>query len=261
MLDFFSSFLSLLVSTAIPAFVGLLAITNLGSRIKSRYMTSFALGIFFWFFVDTIEGSGDLDVNAGFEGGLGQLVVIALFAAGLILFLWADRNVFVGGEQTPTLAIPILVAVAVGIHGFGEGSAFGNTIATTTNSSLLGAFGGVSAGIAYALHKALEPMMIGAIYVCAQGAKSASRRMTDILVLTLVFTLPSLVGAATGYYLEYDSNYSFALGTGASIYVALRLAKQLFAGGEASSQSESLKAALWLLFGFICIYIAALFHS
>jgi hypothetical protein len=73
--------------------------------------------------------------------------------------------------------------------------------------------------------------------------------------------VPSLIGATTGYYVAYDATYFFALGTGTSIYAGLRLARLLFVNTEGYVSDESIKIALSLVIGFLCIYIAALFHS
>jgi zinc transporter ZupT len=269
MLDFGVSFLAWLAATAGPAFLGLLLITAAGrSSFNGKYLAAFALGIFLWFFVDTIGGSANLDVNAGFTGGVDQVAIVALFVIGLLFFLSVSGDLLSpeSGIGKYGLTVPILVAIAVGMHGFGEGTAFGATASSTPSASLLDAFGGLTAGVAYALHKALEPMMIGACYIvyALDRAKNKPivRYIGDILVLTILFVVPSLIGAATGYYISYDASYFFALGTGTSIYVALRLARPLFLNMEASGSSrESVKSALLIAFGFLCIYFAALFHA
>jgi zinc transporter ZupT len=265
LLGFADSFLAWFASTAAPAFVGLALITAAGRFVRPRFLAAFAFGIFLWFFVDTISGSANLDVNLGFTGGLNQFVVFVLFVAGVILLFQADRRLFSSDALGESLdfRIPLLVAIAVGVHGFGEGTAFGSTAATTSSTSLLQAFGGVSAGVAYALHKALEPMMIGACYVAysQERGKKASAWLRDLLVLTVLFTVPSLVGAATGYYIGYDATFFFALGTGTSIYAALRLVRPLFADSGTTKSYESVKTGLWIVFGFACIYFAALLHS
>lgn len=254
-----------LAATAIPGFIGLLLITGALRWVKGRFLAAFALGIFLWFFVDTIGGSANLDVNAGFTGGIDQIAIVALFVVGVLLFFSLGGDIFSPGSSggTMNLTIPLLVAVAVGIHGFGEGTAFGSTASSTPSTSLLDAFGGLTAGVAYALHKALEPMMIGACYVVYSfdRAKSAGKYLADVLLLTILFVAPSLIGATTGYFVNYDASYFFALGTGTSIYAALRLARPLFMSGETSHSNDSIKVALALVLGFLCIYLAALFHS
>lgn len=266
MLDFAPSFLAWTASTSIPAFLGLLAIIWANKHVSSTYLAAFGLGIFLWFFLDTIGSSADLDVNSGFRGGVAQVVVVLLFLFGLSFFIWADRNRAIFLPESAMgkygMVIPVLVAGAVGIHGLGEGAAFGATAFSTTSGSLLDAFGGVTAGVAYVLHKALEPMMIGACYCIYSKSQSGISRkvIKDIFLLTTIFIVTSLLGAATGYFLVYDTTYFFAFGTGTSIYAALRLAGPLFIRDNASPKA-SFRLAAAIMLGFIAIYFAALFHS
>ena len=265
MLPFAQSFLVWAIATAVPALFGIALVVAVGRRTSPRYSAAFAMGIFFWFFVDTIEGSSDLNVNAGFAGGVSQAAMVILFAAGVLSFFVIDRDVFSQSEgaRIGGLAIPMLAALAIGVHGFGEGTAFGSTAAMTPGSSILDAFGGTTAGVAYALHKMLEPMMAGALYVAYRESNTAGAgsRVRDILLLGLLFVVPSLVGAITGYFISYDATFFFALGTGTSIYVALRLAKQTLQPAAASERQASVKTSVALLLGFILIYLAALLHS
>src|SRR3989441_6630169 len=163
MIGFTEGFLDWLASTAIPAFVGLLVVVWAGRVVKPKYLAAFALGIFLWFFVDTIQGSALLDVNAGFTGGAAQVAAVGLFIIGVLSVFWIDRRHGLFSSEstmaTVSVAVPLLVAAAIGIHGLGEGAAFGATAYSTSSTSLLDAFGGVSAGVAYLLHKGLEPMM------------------------------------------------------------------------------------------------------
>jgi len=245
--------------------MGVSLIFIVGRRTSPRLVAAFALGIFFWFFVDTIEGSSDLDVGAGFAGGIDQVVMVVLFVAGILVFFALDKGFFSeeGGAPTVGLTVPLLAALAIGFHGFGEGTAFGSTAALTSSSSIMDAFGGVAAGAAYALHKMFEPMMAGALYVTWVGDSrgGAATRAKDILLLTSLFVLPSILGAATGYFISYDATYFFALGTGTAIYTAFRLAKQVFRTPGRPRSAESLKVAVAVMIGFILIYLAALLHS
>src|SRR5438445_11939277 len=267
MLGFAESFLPWTASTLIPAFVGLLLIVLIGIKLQARYVAAFAFGILFWFFVDTITGAASLDVNSGFSGGVGQLAIVGLFVSGLLSFcsVVVNRNIFapqlaVGKHG---LAIPVLVAVALGIHGLGEGAAFGGTAALTTSTSLLDTFGGISGGVAYVLHKALEPMIIGACYCAYSIAHShnTTRKLRDLAVLSTIFTIPSLIGAASGYYLTYDSSYFYALGTGTAIYAAVRLFGPMFDNSKVVTSKESITMAILITLGLLTIYFAALFHS
>jgi hypothetical protein len=267
MIGFLDSFVPWTAATFIPALVGLAIIVLAGDFLKPRYLAAFAIGIFLWFFVDTIGGSASLDVNSGFNGGGGQISLTGLFTVGLLFFFIIDRKRNVLSPQLAVgkygLVIPILVAASIGIHGLGEGAAFGGTASTISSTSLLDAFGSISAGVAYVLHKALEPMMIGACYCIysKDHAKRTTSRVRDILVLAIIFTIPSLIGAATGYFLTYDSSFFFALGTGTSVYALTRLTGPLFDNIQPLSAKESVTIAVLIILGLLTIYFAALFHS
>jgi len=264
-LPFTETFLTFVGSTVIPAIGGLVLVAVPGRWVGTRYVTAFAIGIFFWFFVDTIEGSAKLDVNAGFAGGAAQAAEVLLFLVGALLFFSADKAVF---SQEPTMlghgfVTPMLAALAIGIHGFGEGAAFGSLASLTSSTSLLDAMGGLSAGVAYVFHKILEPMIIGALYVSYfdSSTKRMQGRMNEILFLTLLFVLPSAIGVAIGYFIPHDVTYSFALATGTSTYVAFRLSRQVFSDRTTSGRYESIKVSLALIIGVMIIYFASLFHS
>lgn len=264
MLPFTESFFAIAGALLIPTLVGLFVFAGVGRSTDSRYLVAFALGIYFWFFSDTIGGSSYLDVNSGFTGGMGQLALVLLFVAGVLVVFSLDRGVFKDAQAVAEigLGVPLLVALAVGIHGFGEGAAFSATAAATPSTNIFEAFGGVTAAVAFILHKGIEPMMIGAAYwaYCKDRAKDIGTVARDMLLLTIVFIVPGLIGAATDYFLSYETTYFFALGTGTSIYAAVALARPLFRRSR-ESNSESIKIALLTVFGFLCIYFAALFHS
>lgn len=140
--------------------------------LKPVYLLSFSPGVLFWLFVDIINDSGDLDVNASFSGGWEQVVIVALFVIGASAFFIMDRSVFTPEqEQRGSLAIPLLVALAIGIHGLGERAAFANVAATTSSNSLVIAFGGEAAGAACVLHKSLESVVVGVGYVVYAGKR------------------------------------------------------------------------------------------
>jgi hypothetical protein len=268
LIGFAETFGAVLATFLIPTFLGLLIISVAARYLSGKYLAAFAIGLYLWFFSDTIGDASLLGVSEGFTGGFWQVVLWLVFALGVILLFTLDKNMFAEGSLGVSFgfAIPVLVAVAVGIHGFGEGAAVGATAATTTSSNLVDAFGGLAAGAAFVLHKGLEPMMVGAAYwiYAKDHAKDMAGRLRDIVVLTLAFTLPGIVGGASAYYLvqaypNADFTYVFAFGLGTSTYAALRLARPLFQG--TGSRGESTKVALLMILGFTCLYLAALLHS
>jgi len=264
LLGFVESFFAWLGSTGISALLGLLVSLALCKYFKPGYLLSFSLGVLFWVFVDIINDSGDLDVNASFSGGWEQVIIVFLFAVGISAFFLLDRSVFSPDyERSGSLTIPILIALAIGVHGLGEGAAFGNVAATTTSNSLVVALGGEAAGAAYVLHKFLESMAIGVGYVVFAGKRSGGigTRARDVGILAVAFVFPSVVAAGAGYFVAYDSTYFFAAGTGGFIYALLRLAGPLFTTERASGPNGTLKMAAWLLAGLLCVYSAALLHS
>ena len=267
MIGFGESFLAWTAATLLPALAGLLVITAASRWVQAKYLCAFAFGIFLWFFVDTIQGSATLDVNSGFGGGWAQLTVVILFLVGVLAFFSFDQKRYIFSAETAVgrygIIIPILVAAGVGIHGLGEGLAFGQTALNTSSNNLLDAFGGLTSGVAYVLHKGLEPMMIGACYAFyARGTgRSSARWIRDVFLMSIIFVFTSLVGAAAGYYISLDTTYFYALGTGTSIYAAIRLLGPMFTQTQVAKPNYTMAIVVSILLGFIAIYVAALFHS
>ncbi len=263
MVPFGTSFIAIALAFALPALVSLWAVRSAAAFVNARYLAAFALGVYLWFFSDTIGDSAYLGVNSGFGGGAEQAGLLILFVAGLALMFALDRKAFQSGSASEGrgIWIPIFVAVAVGVHGLGEGAAFSNVAASTPAQDLLSAFGGLSSAVAFVLHKFLEPAMVGAAWVAyaRDRPKVPGEVARDLLLLTLVFILPGLLGAGTGYWLSYDTTYVFALGLGTSVYAAVRLAKPLFGRSEGKWESTRIAAAIGL--GFLGMYLAALFHG
>jgi hypothetical protein len=268
LIGFAETFGTILGSFIVPPIAGLVIISGVARFLNAKYLAAFAIGLYLWFFSDTIGDASLLGVSEGFTGGVTQVALWGAFVVGLLLLVSMDRNVFSEVKTAGDLGfiIPLLVAIAVGTHGLGEGAAVGATAATTSSTNLLDAFGGVSAASSFVIHKALEPMIVGAAYwVYARNhADDLMGRVKDMAILTLAFTLPGIIGGASSYYLiqaypGIDFTYVFALGLGTSIYALLRLARPLYQG--TGSAKESVKVAIMIIVGFACLYTAALLHS
>ena len=120
MLGFAETFGATIFSFVIPAAAGLLIISVAARFLTAKYLAAFALGLYFWFFSDTIGDANLLGANEGFSGGIFHLALWVAFGIGLTLMLTLDRDLFTPGPDGMKFgfAIPLLVAVAVGIrHG------------------------------------------------------------------------------------------------------------------------------------------------
>ena len=256
MIDFATALLSIMATTFLPAFIGLYVSTEVNLS-RSRLLAAYGLGIFLWYFSDTIGGSSYLDVNSGFSGGLAQVGLLTVFVlAFLVVFAVHGWGLHI--EQmayASSMVIPALVAAALSIHGFGEGVSFGTFASAGLTPRL-------ADSVSYMLHKALEAVMVGTCYLVYSHDRAGRLRLNDLVALGMILAVPSAIGVALGYYVPFDVAYAFAAATGASVYVAFSLARPLFEARFASSPNpESMKLTLMLLFGFVSIYFAALFHS
>jgi hypothetical protein len=264
LLSFASSFFAIAAAFAIPTLASLTIVRGAANYVNARYIAAFALGVYFWFFSDTIADSAYLDRSSGFAGGTPQVALVLIFAIGVLVPFMLDRSSLKPTPETGGVefGIPLMVALSVGIHGLGEAAAFGAVAASTPYQDFLSAFGGLSPAVAFVIHKALEPLMVGAAYVvyAKEHAKTSLGVFRDLLVVMLAFILPGLIGAATGYSLNYDATYIYALGLGTSIYAAIRMANPLFSPSQTSRWFPS-KIALAVVLGFLSLYFAALFHS
>lgn len=264
MLSFAESFLAWLASTGLSALAGLILALAVGRYLKPRYFLAFSLGVMLWVFTDVIDDAAKLDVSASFSGGWEQTIIVVFFVLAMVAFLALDPSIFSPGAAAKAgLTIPLLIAIAIGIHGLGEGAAFGEVSSTTPFNSLVIAFGGEASGAAYVLHKFLESMAIGAGYLVFYGGQTLSvrTRARHVAVLTLALVLPSVAAMTAGYYIEYNVVYFYALGSGALLFVILKLAGPLFTTGRVAESHDSLKVGAWLLAGLLCVYLAALLHS
>lgn len=265
MLPFGITALEFAVVTFVSAFVGMAAIIFASKIVRTRFLAAFAFGVYLWYFTDTLAGANYLNVNGGPVLDFRTVSLVVLFPVGLVTFFALDGSVFASGEESAGhgLLVAVLVALALGLHGAGEGADFGYTAAQTPSTLLLGAFGGLAQGGSWVLHKMLEPTLVAVCYVAFAGAGARSRgdKVTETLTLATVFTLPVIVGSVAGYYATFDHSFIFALGLGASIYAVARVVKPMFSASGPPSRLASLRMAAWAFAGFLLIYLAALLHS
>ncbi|MGP8125567.1 MAG: hypothetical protein ACLQEQ_06855 [Nitrososphaerales archaeon] len=265
MLPFGTTDLEFSIVTFISAFVGISLIIAASRFVKTRYIAAFAFGVYLWYFTDTIGDANYLDVSQGAVFSTLLVSLVALFAIGVIAFFALDGRIFTIGEETAKygMMVALLAALALGLHGFGEGADFGYSASVTQYNTLLGAFGGLAPEASWVLHKMLEPTIAAACYVAFAGvaAKKPVDKLVDSLTLATVFVIPAIVGSIAGYYVTFDHTYFFALGLGASVYAVARVARPMFSGAGEGLSGLSLKMAVAVVIGFLCIFISALLHS
>jgi hypothetical protein len=271
LIEFGVSFVEFVLATFLPIYVGmflLIALSN-GNRISTRYLSAYALGLLFWFFYDTLNDAAQLDVNQGYGFDLGHIGMLALFIVGFLLFtllggrLSSKREAAASQNALPLL-LALLAALAMGIHGIGEGIAFGGLAAGTQASTILDAIGGINGGVAYCLHKLLESTIVIAVFIPlarANGLPSRTRLWQTVLI-GLMFGIPSAAGEVAGYSLAIDSTWFYAMGAGAALFVVLQVAGPIFAVNkdEGISYSQWVRISGAMILGFLLLYAAALLH-
>jgi len=251
--------------TFVSAFIGITLVVSASRLVRTRYLAAFAFGVYLWYFTDTLADANYLNVNSGFVYSEELLVLFLLFAVGLVLFFSLDGKLFTADEPLGRygMLVAALAALALGLHGFGEGADFGTTASATPFNTLLDAFGGVSPSASWVLHKMLEPTVAAVCYVAFADSRTKkwADRLVDVLALSVIFVTPAIVGSVVGYYVTFDHTYVFALGLGASIYAVARVGKALYKPDTDGKKFQPLKVAIAIAIGFLLIFMSALLHS
>jgi hypothetical protein len=270
MIDFPTSFAEFVIATFVPLYVGMLLIAVLRWKlhVSTRYLSAFAIGLLFWFFLDTLNDAIQLGVNEGYSFGFEHTALLLLFLLGFLSLVLLSgipmRRGTMGASQSTALTTGVLVALGMGFHGIGEGLEFGGTSAGTSALTVLDAIGGYGGGLAYVLHKFLEATIVMTVFACLLASERVDLRkqVSHIMILGLMFGVPSALGEIIGYYAPIDASYSYALGGGAALFVALLVVRSIW--GDAwkggLTYSEYVRMMLAVLVGFLCLYGAAMFH-
>jgi uncharacterized membrane protein len=271
MIAFGVSFVEFLLATFVPIYFGiffLVALSN-ATRVETRYLSAYALGLLFWFFFDTLNDAAQLEVNQGYSLDFGHIGLVVLFIIGFLLFtLLGGRLSKINDPATKnpfSLLLAILVGVGMGCHGIAEGIEFGGLAAGTEASNVLDAIGGIGGGIAYILHKLLESTIVIVVFIVLARANGVSfrKQLWQTAIIGLVFGIPSAVGEVAGYSVPIDSSWFYALGAGAALFVVLQVIRPIFAANKESeiTYSQWVRISVAMILGFFLLYAAALFHS
>jgi hypothetical protein len=241
-----------------------------GARFDSRYLSAFALGLLFWFFLDTLNDAVQLGVNDGYDFNFQHTSLLLMFVLGfLVIALPAGMGISNTSHMNQSktngrFLAALLVAVGMGFHALGEGVEFGALSAGTSATTILDAIGGVGGGIAYGLHKFLEAFLVMVVFIAImeQGRSVLQREWKQVGLLGVAFGVPSALGEVVGYFVVVNSAYLFALGGGAALVVALLVVRPIWGDSWKGdlTYSQYVKTALAVLLGFLCLYGAAMFH-
>jgi len=271
MIEFSVALIEFVLATFSPIYAGmfLLVIGSSATKIDSRYLSAYGLGLLFWFFFDTLNDAVQLDVNQGYRFDLLQIGLVLLFSIGFLVFTLlggrlSSLNYDNASSRNLPLLLAVLVGVGMGIHGVGEGIEFGGLAAGTQATSILDAIGGIGGGVAYVLHKLLESTIVIVVFVTLARATGLSLRkqLRQTLMIGSVFGIPSLVGEVAGYLVPINATWFYAMGAGAALFVVLEVIKPIFAnGGKELTHSQWTRISIAMLLGFLLLYVAALFHS
>jgi hypothetical protein len=276
MIDYPTAVLGILAATLIPVWISLYIVSNL-KFVKLQYLAMAGIGLTFWFFYDTLGNAAAVGVADGFGGGVPHVGVVIVFLTGIAALAIIDQIAVPStevynqeGNQNKyskfVFLIPAGLAFVMGMHGFGEGWDFGSAAQGVTTGGLLDAFGGgLGAIVSYLMHKFLEAAIIGVVYAVFVYRNSlAVKAWWHMPVLGLLFGGQSVLGAATGYNISFDTTYFYTFGATSAFYSAIRLAEAAnprFKIGENAPFRLGPLAFTALAIGFLLLYSAALFHN
>jgi hypothetical protein len=270
MIEFGTSFIEFVLATFIPIYIEMFFVVFLSNaaRINIRYLSAYALGLLFWFFLDTMNDAVQLGVNDGYAFDFQHTGLVILFIIGFLLLTILGRSPrkenLIKTSIFPVL-LPIVVGLGMGIHGIGEGVEFGGLAAGTQATSVLDAIGGFGGAIGYVLHKLLESTIVIIVFVGVARAQGLPirKQLWQVVIVGLAFGIPSAIGEAVAYYVQIDASYFYAMGAGAALSVALQVIRPIFGdnNGDEIGYSQWIRISLAMLLGFFLLYGAALFHS
>lgn len=258
MIDPATNLVAVVAATFLPLYFGLfLPLVISGNSVRRvRILMAISAGIIFWFFLDVMNDAVLLDLNQGFGGGLNHAILAIIFAVGLLLLFGLERAYSTAhrtrrakGNKVMKISyvVAVLVALGIGFHALGEGIEIGSLVPTVMN--IIDAIGGLSAGVAYVLHKFLEGLVIGAV------AAAAKSRTTGIFILGLVSGVPTVMGLGLALLTPINSTYFFALGGAAAVYVEYKLIPNFV------DEDIAPVYIIASLIGFYSMYLAGLFHG
>jgi zinc transporter ZupT len=228
----------------VPVFLGLLWLPFLRAigRRWVDFFLSLTVGLLIFLGVDAVEEA--LATAAALPGAFHGLGLVLLGVAGtpLLIHLFSARR---SGTAETALRVSALIAIAIGLHNFGEGLAIG--AAYSTGAIALGTF----LVLGFLIHNTTEGL--GIVAPLAREKPT----LLQLGVLGIVAGAPTILGAWVGgfVYSPVWTTLFFAIGAGAIAQVVLLLWRRFIAAGSGSITATN---AAGLLLGLVIMYATSL---
>jgi len=228
------------VATSIlPFYLGLALLSKEEWLQKYRqFIQPLSLGMLIFLMIDSFRDSADLGGDARiYQGGLILLPFVLLV---LILIFWKR---FAGTGKG--LIYPL--ALAISLHTAGESSEVVVLLQAISVNQLFENY--IPGFIGFIGHKFIEGFILAFLLSSIKTA-----RKNKILASFLLILIVSFFGAFTAEASLLTSVYLFSAGTAGELFLVAYLV-------ESRSQTEGAKFYVYLLIGFITVYLLGYLHS
>lgn len=235
----------------IPTYIGLLFLMLARRAIRETsgwIYASIASGIVLALFFDLVGEASGLGLNLGVRAPVTLVLLVSSFVFGVLLLFGLESKSRKGrDDHLFPVSFAYLIALGVGFHSIAEGIIIGYDINTAGVSEEIG---GILQGLSFALHKAGEGFVIGALFF-------KSLHWRDFLGTGFLAAFPGVIGATLGIIgmSGIVGSYFFAMGAGASIYMLSKLMPVAVSG------SRGLPTAIGFALGYLFIFGAGIIHT
>ena len=224
----------------IPTFIGIFfRVLNNRTNITKSALNNISLGIMFALFIDFIVNSSQLGVNLGLN--IYSITLLLCFIFGFVfIFLLSSLNFKFSHASI------LLLAVSFSFHSLAEGIIIGYDI------NNLGISLSLPRGIqstSFIIHKLAEGFIIPLFY---------SLSLSSIIIFTLISSFPIILGSIFGLYglPGILSSIFFSMSSGALFFFIVDFIKN-----DNLIMTRKIYDILFILSGFVLIYMAGLLHS
>jgi zinc transporter ZupT len=229
----------------VPVFLGLLWLPFLRTigRRGIDFFLSLTVGLLVFLGVDAIEEAlASAAALPGAVHGIG-LILLGVVGTPLMIHSLSRRGRSAGTESA--LRVSALIAIAIGLHNFGEGLAIG--AAYSSGAIALGTF----LVLGFLIHNTTEGLGI----VAPLSREKPS--LAQLAMLGIVAGAPTIAGAWVGgfVYSPLWTTLFFAIGAGAIAQVVLLLWRRFLAGSSGSLTGAN---AAGILLGLLIMYVTSL---